>query len=43
VKSTIFLSVSFNEIHILGTMGRRGRDRMVVGIRPTYAISAYHH
>jgi len=22
--------------------GRRGRDRMVVGLRTTYAISAYH-
>jgi hypothetical protein len=25
------------------TRGRRGRDRMVVGFTPTYAISAYHH
>jgi hypothetical protein len=24
-------------------MGRRGRDRMVVGFTTTYAISAYHH
>ena len=23
--------------------GRRGRDRMVVGLTITYAISAYHH
>ena len=23
--------------------GRRGRDRMVVGFRTTYAIRAYHH
>jgi hypothetical protein len=23
--------------------GCRGRDRMVVGFRTTYAISAYHH
>jgi len=23
--------------------GRHGRDRMVVGCTPTYAISAYHH
>jgi hypothetical protein len=23
--------------------GRRGRDRMVVGLITTYAISAYHH
>jgi hypothetical protein len=22
---------------------RRGRDRMVVGFKTTYAISAYHH
>jgi hypothetical protein len=22
---------------------RRGRDRMVVGIKTTYAISSYHH
>jgi len=24
-------------------MGRRGRDRIVVGFPTTYAISAYHH
>ena len=24
-------------------VGRRGRDRMVVGFTTTYAISAYHH
>jgi hypothetical protein len=24
-------------------MGRRGRDRVVVGLNTTYAISAYHH
>jgi hypothetical protein len=24
-------------------MGRRGRDRMVVGFTTIYAISAYHH
>jgi len=24
-------------------MGRRGRDRLVVGFITTYAISAYHH
>ena len=24
-------------------MGRRGRDRMVVGILTTYVISAYHN
>jgi len=24
-------------------MGRRGRERMVVGFTPTYAISVYHH
>ena len=23
--------------------GRRGRDRMVVGINTIYAVSAYHH
>jgi hypothetical protein len=23
--------------------GRRGRDRMVVGVTNTYAVSAYHH
>jgi hypothetical protein len=23
--------------------GRRGRDRMVVGLKTTYAISGYHH
>ena len=40
MKSTIFLSASFNEIQILGTMDRRGRYRMVVGFETTYAISA---
>jgi hypothetical protein len=24
-------------------MGRRGRDCMVVGLKTTYAINAYHH
>ena len=28
---------------LLQGKGRRGRDRMVVGFRTTYAISAYHH
>jgi hypothetical protein len=28
---------------ISGEMGRRGRDRMVVGFTTTYAISAYHY
>jgi len=23
--------------------GRRGRDRMIVGVTTTYVISAYHH
>jgi hypothetical protein len=27
----------------VSTGGRRGRDRMVVGITTTCAISAYHH
>jgi hypothetical protein len=27
----------------LRQVGRRGRDRMVVGFTTTYAISAYHH
>jgi len=25
------------------TKDRRGRDRMVVGFTPSYAISSYHH
>ena len=25
------------------TINRHGRDRMVVGLTTTYAISAYHH
>jgi hypothetical protein len=28
---------------IIRLKGRRGRHRMVVGLRATYAISAYHH
>ena len=24
-------------------MGRRGHDRLVIGLTTTYAISAYHH
>jgi uncharacterized protein (DUF2062 family) len=31
--------ITYTAIHIL--MGRRGRDRMVVGFTTTYAISAY--
>jgi hypothetical protein len=27
----------------LSMMGRRGRDRMVVGFITTYALSGYHH
>jgi hypothetical protein len=27
----------------LESMGRRGRDRMVVGFKTAYVISAYHH
>ena len=29
--------------HLIFFVGRRGRDRMVVGFTTTYAISAYHH
>jgi hypothetical protein len=36
----ILISFIYN-LHILG--GHRGRDRMVVGIDITYAITAYHH
>ena len=28
---------------VVYNVGRRGRDRMVVGFTTTYAISAYHH
>jgi hypothetical protein len=28
---------------LIANGGCRGRDRMVVGFRTTYAISAYHH
>jgi hypothetical protein len=28
---------------VITALGRRGRDRMVVGFTTTYAISAYHH
>jgi len=27
----------------VGTEGRRGRDRMVVGLTTIYSISGYHH
>ena len=27
----------------LAYQGRRGRDRIVIGYKTTYAISAYHH
>ena len=30
-------------IYLYVCMGRRGRDRMVVGFTTTYAISAYRH
>ena len=29
--------------NLMFTLGRRGRDRMVVGFTTTYAISAYHY
>jgi hypothetical protein len=29
--------------HQVGSRGRRGHDRMVVGFTTTYAITAYHH
>ena len=29
--------------YIIIKTGRRGRDRMVVGFKTTYAISAYHY
>jgi len=28
--------------HIMNMRGRRGRDRMVVGVKTTCSISAYH-
>ena len=37
--NTIFY-VLVNLVHVLG---RRGRDRMVVGFTTTYTMIAYHH
>jgi hypothetical protein len=34
---------NFILMYLLGRMGRRGRDRMVVVFTTTCAISAYHH
>jgi hypothetical protein len=34
----VYIYISINTM-----LGRRGRDRMVVGFTTTYAISAYHH
>jgi hypothetical protein len=35
--------MSETAVYILTIMGRRGRERMVVGFTTTCAISAYHH
>jgi hypothetical protein len=37
------LSLVISHCNSLLYRGRRGRDRMVVGFKTTYAISAYHH
>ena len=37
------LHICINLFKIYYSLGRRGRDRMVVGFLTTYAISAYHH
>jgi len=35
INDSIYLSIQLR--------GRRGRGRMVVGFKTTYAISTYHH
>jgi hypothetical protein len=35
--------VPYIETSIIGSRGRRGCDRMIVGFTTTYAISAYPH
>jgi hypothetical protein len=37
------LATETNTIHKGKALGRRGRDRMVVGYTTTYVISAYHN
>ena len=42
----VLLSCSQRLLNYLASQsvgGRRGRDRMVVGLMTTYVISAYHH
>jgi hypothetical protein len=44
-KTKFFLAYAVLIRRLISTRGRRhhGRDRMVVGLTTTYAISAYHH
>ena len=43
-KLIIFFSIyPLLHTHLNFWRGRRDRDRMVVGLTTTYAISAYHH
>ena len=35
--------IRFDTFQVTFEWGRRGRDRMVVGLIATYAINAYHH
>ena len=39
----LYLSYKLDRYILLTLVGLSGRDRMVVGFIPTYAISAYHH
>ena len=39
----LFMIVYIKCLLLIILMGRRRRDRMVVGLLTTYAISAYHH
>jgi hypothetical protein len=39
----VFNAIFNNISAVITALGRRGRDRMVVGFTTTYAISAYHH
>jgi hypothetical protein len=39
----IISCASTRKCMLLINMGRRGRDRMVVGLTTIYAISVYHH
>ena len=42
-KTKLWVKVRLHFLFISTLIGRRGRDRMVVGLITTYAITAYHH